>query len=76
MSNGDFIFNMSAGCITTVCIKYHMSSAVGEGGGRGVVKDGVFGQLTEGTNPLKGKEWTSENLRGSVLWREGSEELG
>lgn len=71
MSNGDFIFNMSAGHITIVCIKYHMSSVVEEGGGwGGVVKDGAFGQLTEGTNPLKGKERTSENLRGSVLFRE------
>lgn len=76
MSNGDFIFNVSAGHITTVCIKYRMSSAVEEGGGWGVVKDGAFGQLTEGTNPLKGKERTSENLRGSVLSREGNEGLG
>lgn len=47
---------------------------VGVGGG--AVKDGAFGQLSEGTNPLKGKERTSENLRGSVLSREGSEGLG
>lgn len=76
MSNGDFIFNMSAGHITTVCIQYHMSFAVEKGGGWGAVKDGAFGQLSEGTNPLKGKERTSENLRGSVLSRDGSEELG
>lgn len=77
MSNGDFIFNMSTSHITTICIKYHMSSAVEEGGGKGgAVIDGAFGQLTEGTNPLKGKERTSENLRGSVFSREGSEGLG